>query len=285
MNSDRLFINVKPGHTFIDRLTGKTKVRTFLVFVLLLIATWDLRVILPLLVLFSAALVSIRPNWKKVWGVLSFIIIVNLFNLLLIWLVEPDYGLNVVGGSTVLYRFSSFYIITSETMWYFLVRFSKFMATFVISLVFIQSITPSEMAAGLYSIKVPYKACTIVSIAFRYIPDIARDFQNIRISMQARGLELDSRKSSLFTRLKQYVMILAPLIITSFDRVGNIANAMDLRGFGKKKKRTYYAEHEDTAGDRIMVPVYLLFLLLFVALIVVNMIRKPAYQVWCPWIG
>ena len=285
MNNDRLFINVKPGHTFIDRLTGKTKVRTFLILILLLIATWDLRFILPLFALFTAALISIRPNWKKVGGVMIFIIIVNLFNLLLIWLVEPDYGMSVVGGSTVILRLSSFYIVTKETLWYFLVRFTKFMATFVLSLTFIQSITPPEMAAGLYSIKVPYKACTIVSIAFRYIPDIARDFQNIRISMQARGMELDSRKSSLMTRLKQYVLILAPLIITSFDRVGNIANAMDLRGFGKKKTRTYYSEHEDTAGDRIMLPIYLAFLLLFLAVVIVKIIQKPAYEVWCPWIG
>ena len=49
------------------------------------------------------------------------------------------------------------------------------------------------MAAGLYSVKVPYKVCTIVSLAFRYIPDITRDFNNIRISMQARGLELDAK--------------------------------------------------------------------------------------------
>ncbi len=282
MNSDRLFINVKPGKTFIDRLTGKTKVRTFLSLIMLLIATWDIRLILPLFFLFIIALISIRPNWKKVWAVLGFIILVNLFNLLLMYLVEPDYGRNVVGGSTVLYRFNDFYIVSAETMWYFFVRFTKFMATFVLSLVFIQSITPSEMAAGLYSIKVPYKACTIVSIAFRYIPDIARDFQNIQISMQARGLELDSRKASLMTRLKQNVTILAPLIITSFDRVGNIANAMDLRGFGKKKTRTYYAEHEDTPGDKIMLPVYLLFFGLFLAVVIYKIVTRPEFQVWYP---
>ena len=282
MNSDRLFINVKPGKTFIDRLTGKTKVRTFLSLIMLLIATWDIRLILPLFILYIIALVSIRPNWKKVWAVLGFIILVNLFNLLLMWLVEPDYGRDVVGGSTVLYRINDFYIISAETMWYFFVRFTKFMATFIISLVFIQSITPSEMAAGLYSIKVPYKVCMIVSVAFRYIPDIARDFQNIQISMQARGLELDSRKTSLMTRLKQYIMILAPLIITSFDRVGNIANAMDLRGFGKKKTRTYYAEHEDTQGDKIMMPVYILFFGLFLAVVIIKIVTHPPYEVWYP---
>ncbi|MBQ9328121.1 MAG: energy-coupling factor transporter transmembrane protein EcfT [Solobacterium sp.] len=285
MNTKRLFINVKPGKTFLDRLTGKTKVRLFLILILLLIQTWDIRLILPLLLLFITALISLKPDWKKVWGVLGFIILVNLFNLFLMWLVEPDYGLGVVGGSTVLARLSRFYIITAETMWYFFVRFTKFMATFILSLVFISSITPSEMAAGLYSIKIPYKICTIVSLAFRYIPDITRDFHNIKISIQARGMELDSKKTGLITRLKQNVLILAPLIITSFDRVGNIANAMDLRGFGKGKKRTYYSEHEDTDGDRILRPVILILVVVFVVFVVRGFIHPPVYQVWCPWIS
>jgi len=283
-NSKRLFVNVKPGHTFLDHLTGKTKVRTFLILIFVLIATWDIRVILPFLFLFIGALISLKPDWHKVWGVLGFIIIVNLFNLFLMWLVEPNYGLNVVGGSTVFGRLNGFYVFTYETFWYFFVRFSKFMATFILSLVFIMSITPSEFAAGLYSIKVPYKACTIVSLAFRYIPDIARDFQNIRISMQARGMELDSKRTKLGNRVKQNILILAPLIVTSFDRVGNIANAMDLRGFGKKKIRTYYAEHEDTKGDRIMKPVYLAFLALLIVLTVEKYGFPSAYEVWCPWI-
>lgn len=284
MNNNRLFINIRPGNTFLDKLTGKTKVRTFLIFILLLIASWDIRIILPSLVIFIGALISIRPNWKQVRNVLFFIIFVNLFNLFLMWLVEPDYGARIVGGSTVLYRLNSFYIISAETMWYFFVRFTKFMATFAVSLVFIQSITPSELAAGLYSIKVPYKVCTIVSIAFRYIPDITRDFRNIKVSMQARGLELDAKKTKLLERMKQNVLILAPLVVTSFDRVGNIANAMDLRGFGKKKTKTYYSEHDDTKGDRIMRVIYLFLTLCFIILVVKQIVRPSAYQVWCPWI-
>ena len=36
---ERLFINLSPGHTYLDRLTGKTKVRLFFAFIILLIAT------------------------------------------------------------------------------------------------------------------------------------------------------------------------------------------------------------------------------------------------------
>lgn len=281
--NERLFINLHPGTTFLDRLTGKSKVRLFLVNILILIATWDIRVILPLFILYLIALFSIHPSWKRIRGLVIFVILVNLFNLFLMWLVEPDYGASIVGGSMVLLRLNGFYVFTRETLWYFLVRFMKFMATFLISLVFIQTITPSELAAGLYALKIPYKICFIVELAFRYIPDIARDFSSIRISMQARGTELDPRRAGVLSRLKQNVLILAPLLITSFDRIGNIANAMDLRGFGKGKNRTYYSEHEDGREDRVMSFVIAALLIFLIALIAARIMHVYAFQVWSPW--
>ena len=282
---ERLFINLSPGPTYLDRLTGKTKVRLFFAMVILLIATWDMRIIFPCLIVSVAALYSLRAKLKSVKAITIFVILTNLFNLFLIWVITPDYGALICGGSTVLFRFSNFYVVTAETLWYFLVRFCKLMATFFAAMTFIQCITPSEMAAGLYANKIPYKICMIVSIAFRYIPDILRDFTNIKISMQARGLELDSRKASLISRLKQNVLILVPLIITSFDRVGNIANGMDLRGFGKNKDKTYYCEHEDTKGDKILTPVVILLAAALIAVIALKYFHKPAFEVWCPWIG
>lgn len=281
---ERLFINLIPGNTFLDKLQGKTKVRIFLICIVALIATWDMRVILPFALLSVVGLVSLKPNWKKMWGVFGFVIAMNLFNLFLLYIITPDYGLNVCGASTVLFKFTDFYVVTAETMWYFLVRFTKLMGSFIVSLTFIQCITPSEMAAGLNSVGVPYKICTIFSLAFRYIPDITKDFNNIKISMQARGMELDPKKTSLWERLKQNVIILVPLIITSFDRVGNIANAMDLRGYGKGKSRTYYSEHEETSNDKKMKYFYMFLLAVTVAVIVLRIVMPGEFEVWTPWI-
>lgn len=282
--SKRLFISVVPGNTFLDKLTGKTKVRLFLALIVLLIATWDIRIVLPVLVLGIIGLVSIKPNWRLIMGLAGFVAFMNLFNLLLIWIVTPDYGNDIVGGATLLWQFTGRYRITAETLWMFLVRFAKFITSFLVSLVFIQSITPSEMAAGLYAIKVPYKVATMVSIAFRYIPEISRDFGDIKISMQARGMELDPKKTGVIERLKQNVVILVPLIIVSFDRVSNIANAMDLRGYGRGKKRTYYSEHEETPNDRIMKVFYVLIAVAAAAVIAGRIWFPAQHEVWAPWI-
>ena len=280
---DKLFITLTPGKTFIDKLTGKTKVRIFICLIFILTFTWDVRIMIPIFVLSIITLLSIKPDKKKNIAIIIFVLLMNLFNLFLTWIIKPNYGLEMVGGSTVLFQFTDFLIVTKETMWYFLVRLTKFMASFLLSLTFIQSITPSELSAGLHSIKIPYKICMIVSLAFRYIPDITRDFNNVRVSMQTRGLELDSKKTSLLTRLKQYVLILVPLLITSFDRVGNIANGMDLRGFGKKKDKTYYCEHDDTKGDKILFPFTILVALGLLAVIIIKIAYKPPFEVWSPW--
>jgi len=281
---DKLFITLTPGNTFLDKLTGKTKVRLFFLLIFIMSMTWDLRILTPCLILSIICLISIKPDKKKNWAIIVFTICMNLFNLFLTYLIKPDYGLSVVGGSTVLYKFTDFFIITAETMWYFAARLIKFMASFLLSLTFIQCITPSELAAGLHSCKISYKACMVVSLAFRYIPDITRDFTNIKISMQTRGLELDSKKVSLFTRLKQYVLILVPLIVTSFDRIGNIANGMDLRGFGKNKDKTYYSEHEDTKADKYLNILVIILALSLIGLFVIKFVYTPKYEVWAPWI-
>ncbi len=282
---ERLFINLSPGSTYLDRLTGKTKVRLFFAVIILLIATWDIRIIFPALILSLIGMISLRAKLKSVRVITAFVILTNLFNLFLIWLVKPDYGLEICGGSTVLLRFTSYYVVTAETLWYFLVRFCKLMATFLAAMTFIQCITPSEIAAGLYENKIPYKVCMIISIAFRYIPDIMRDFSNIKISMQARGVELDAKKKGLWKRMKQNVLILVPLVITSFDRVGNIANAMDLRGFGKKKTRTYYSEHEEGKGDAQMRVLYIAIYILAFLVIIFRMVKPGEYLVWYPFLG
>ena len=48
-------------------------------------------------------------------------------------------------------------------------------------------------------------------------------------------------KAKLTKRIRSIAAILIPLIFTTIDRIELISNAMDLRGFGKHKKRTWYA--------------------------------------------
>ena len=281
--NDRLIINLVPGDTYLHKLSGASKTRMFAVLIVVTIMTFDVRILLPLLAVSLVAFFSVKPDWKQIWWLVVLVVIGNITNLVLYWLASPDAGVEYSNGSTVLYAFSDYLIVTAETMWYLFARMVKMMATFFISLTYILAVTPSEVAAGLYSMGLPYKLCSVVSLALRYIPDIGRDYTNIKISMQCRGVELDAKRASLMTRLKQTVLILVPLIITSFDRIGNIANAMDLRGFGKKKHRTYYSEHEPTKADNVFKVAYSIIGILCVVYIVYGLIWPREMTVWYPF--
>jgi energy-coupling factor transport system permease protein len=60
---------------------------------------------------------------------------------------------------------------------------------------------------------------------------------------------MSSRKQGLIKRLKNAASMLFPLIISSIGRIEVIANAMELRGFGKNKKRTWYTSRPFRASD------------------------------------
>jgi energy-coupling factor transport system permease protein len=58
-----------------------------------------------------------------------------------------------------------------------------------------------------------------------------------------------SSKAKLFDRIKRALAIIFPLILSTLDRIDMITNAMDLRGFGKHKKRTWYSKKKFKFGD------------------------------------
>ena len=64
-----------------------------------------------------------------------------------------------------------------------------------------------------------------------------------------------SKKASVINRLKCASAILVPLILSSMDKIEVVANAMELRGFGKNKKRTWYMGRPFKAQDIIAMAV------------------------------
>lgn len=279
----QLIINVVKGPTFLHQLNGKTKVILFLVSILAIIMSFDFRILAPLFILYTIGLISLKPSLKVVLGLLGFILLMQSFNLVLYWVVNPDIGSYFTNGEkTILLSLGSRYL-SQQTLYYLSVRLLKMITSFLASLCFIFAITPGELASGLYGLGLPYKISTIVAIALRYIPDISRDYENIQVAMQTRGLELDARKKSPYKRLKDNIYILVPLIISSFDRIGNIANAMDLRAFGLLKTRTYYCENKATKYDYLMRSLAILVLISSLSWIVMRMILPPQHLMWYPF--
>ena len=283
--NNRFLINYTPGSTPLHKLNGTTKVIGFIAITVAIIATFDFRIMLAIFLLCMAGVASMKPNWKPIAFMFGFLIVTNgIIGSLMVFLLTPESGLTKTGMETIFWQSAGGKLYLSwELLWYAWAMFVKRVASISSAILFILSITPSELAAGLNSIKMPYKICTIVSLAFRTIPDIARDFTDIKNSMMMRGVELEN--VSLGKKLKQYIMMLVPLLMSSFAKVENISNSMDLRSYGKCKGRTWYSEHPATKNDKIARAfIALIFAWWIFYVVFFKHIHAPAVDFWCPWV-
>lgn len=71
-----------------------------------------------------------------------------------------------------------------------------------------------------------------------------------------------SKNVSLFVRLKSMIAIIFPLIFSSLERIDVITNAMELRGFGKNKKRTWYSARTFQISDYLSIGFVVVFAVL-----------------------
>ena len=232
----------------IHRLTGATKLVCLLLWSFAAMATYDTR-LLAFLALLSVLLFRLsRIGVRDVSFMLGFTAVFMVLNNVLVFLFSPQHGVALYGSSHELFRLGGRYIVTKEQLFYHLNLLLKYLATIPIVLLFVCTTNPSEFAASLNRIGVKYTIAYSVALALRYIPDIQREYHEISQAQQARGIEM-SKKENLVKRLKSASAILIPLILSSMDRIETISNAMELRGFGKKKKRSWYMGRPFTRWD------------------------------------
>lgn len=253
----------------VHRLVGATKLLVFLLFSTAAMLTYDTRVLLVLFIISIAIFKLSKIKIKEIAFVLIFILFFLLLNNLAIYLFSPQEGVQIYGTSHEIFHIWGRYNITQEQLFYQFNVTLKYFVVIPVALLFIVTTHPSEFAASLNKIGVNYKIAYSVSLALRYIPDIQRDFRKISQSQQARGIDI-SRNEKLFKRVKNVSTIIFPLILSSLDRIEVISHAMELRGFGKNKKRSWYSEKKPTKTDKITLVVSVLIFIFSIWLTLQN---------------
>lgn len=264
----------------IHRMSGATKLIVLILWSLAAMTSFDTRflALLPILAFILFGLSKIR--FSDVKFLLWFTFVFMVLNNLLIYIFSPEHGVSIYGSRTVLLEGYGRWTLTAEQLFYHLNVVLKYLATIPVVILFVSTTDPSEFASSLSKIGINYKVAYSVSLALRYIPDIQREFHDIMISQQARGLEMASKKQNIIKRLKNASAMLFPLIISSMDRIEVIANAMELRGFGKLKKRSWYSERPFRAPDYTAI---IFVCLLMVISLTLNFINGGRY--FNPFIG
>ena len=231
----------------IHRLTGATKFACLLLWSFAAMSTYDTRMLIGLAVL---SLILFRVSRLRLSDVSFMLGLTGAFlavNTVLLYLFSPRHGVDIYGTCTILFG-SGRYAPTREQLFFQFNYILKYISTIPMVLLFVCTTNPSEFAASLNKLGVKYSIAYSVALALRYIPDVQREYHEISQAQQARGIEM-TNKASVIQRLRSVSAILIPLILSSMERVDVISNAMELRSFGKNKKRTWYMARPFRAAD------------------------------------
>ena len=241
-----------PRESPVHRLCGAAKLIVFLAWTIVCMLTYHTWVLAGALILGTVFFAISRIRLKEVRFVLITMLFFLTLNAAAIYVFSPEEGVKIYGTRHLIYQFSSRYTVTKEQLFYLFNVMLKYFTIVPIALLFITTTDPSEFAASLNKIGVPYKISYAVAITLRYLADVQGDYQNISQAQQARGIDL-SRKAPLKKRISGLAGIAVPLIFSSLDHIDLVSNAMDLRGFGKNPKRTWYSARPFQKIDYIVI--------------------------------
>ncbi len=251
-------------HNVIYDLSGLTKLLCFLLTTMAVMFSYDIRVILVILVMSMVFLKLSQIQFRQIKLMVYYVIVFLLLNFALTFVFSPTYATEIYGTRHELFTFGGRYVVTSEQLLYQVTKTIKYASVVPLGIIFFLSTNPSELAASVNRVGVPYKAAFAFSLTLRYFPDIIRSYQDISLAQQSRGLDL-SKKEKLGKRIKNTMNICIPLIFSTLERIDLIANTMDLRGFGKEKRRTWYSAKPLQTRDFVALAICTLTLLASIA--------------------
>ncbi len=252
------FLSYEKKDTWIHELSGVTKLIFFLLWSLTSAMTYDTRVLLVMIAISLVVLKMSRTQFRQVSFVFRAILVFMVLNVIAIFVISPYEGCRIYGSRTDLVRLWGSCWLTKEQLFYLFNIVIKYFTIIPAVFTFLITTDPSELAASMNRIGISYKLTYALAISLRYIPDIQDEYHRIKNAQEARGIEM-SGKAKLKDRIVRTASILFPLLFTTMERIDTVSNAMELRGFGKKKKRTWYSARPLKRNDYLVLILTVLF--------------------------
>jgi energy-coupling factor transport system permease protein len=112
----------------------------------------------------------------------------------------------------------------------------RFLAIISSTSLFFVTTSPDELEQIMKWVRVPRDVVFAFVTAVRFIPVVMLDAFQIMDAQKSRGLELE--KGNILRRVRNMVPILVPLVVNSVIRSGELAEAMESRGYGSTPRPT-----------------------------------------------
>lgn len=239
------FGRYSPYSTFVHKVDARTKV---IALVLLMITVffsftlWSTKIILSaiylilfvaLMIISKTSLISLIKSLASMWILLIFLVVVYIFfpnSNYSDWIAFTIFGYQVHMDAI----FLSIYI------------FLRLFIILILTMILTSTTKPMDLTYGfewymtpLKAIKFPsHEIAMILSITLRFIPTILEETKRIKKAQESRGADFDGW--NIFKKMGQIVSLIIPLFVSAIDRSEELSNAMEVKGYDPRGKRTRY---------------------------------------------
>ena len=89
----------------------------------------------------------------------------------------------------------------------------------------------------------------IINSVFQILPQMMSTKDTITDAQRSRGMETEGK---LMTRIKAFLPLISPVVMSSLINTRERAIALEVRGFGRKQKKTWLYDRKKHKGDRLI---------------------------------
>jgi len=197
-----------------------------------------------LLILTQGAVARCLSNLGRLWLLLVLIFAFSL----------PIWALYARGETPLLGR------VTVESLQYGIANALRIEAMLISGLVFLSTTKNEEIALGLARLRLPYAMSFALSTALRLVPTFVGTALTVVEAQQARGLDL--KAGGIRERASKYIPLLGPIFLVTLRNANQLAMALESKGFGAAKERTFLREIQFRRSDGMVLGLLMLVLIL-----------------------
>jgi len=146
---------------------------------------------------------------------------------------------------------------------YALVQGLRLLVVMETAFVFVLTTHPAKLVAALLARRLPNAVGYVVLATLQSVPMLQRRATNIVDAQRSRGLEVEG---GLATRLRAYLPLIAPLVLSALIDVEERALALETRGFSLPGRKTHLDPPQESLADGLARWLLVLVTLALVAL-------------------
>lgn len=245
---------------------------------------WDLRFLVPLLVIALAAILTSGITWRETYRTWLFIGGFVIFFSLLTFLTgrggmehyAEEHAITTLSAPFVILGWQPELPITVERIVYAVSQLVRVASVSIMTVMIPYTLNPEHYGITFRGLGLPDKIAYAMELTMRFIPTFARDFRLTMDAQRARGYEIEKLRGGLFAQVRKLAPLIVPVTIHALAGSEDIIDAMDLRAFGIGP-RTWLVELVYRRRDYVLISAAAL---LFVVSLVFSALGYA--QLWIP---